>query len=379
MDDRRTVAVTGYGVFSCFGRGPDALRSSVFAGVAGFGTVSRFVTSARRTDVAATAPGSPVLGAVFEDAARDALAMSGFDQVPESAAVLLGTQGAWGALTDFWGGTTADAGAGAIAGTHAHALAGRLGLEAGRRRVFTNACVSSANAIAHGADLVAGGRADIVLAGGGYLVDQEFFAKFDSGRAFARDGRVRPFSTGRSGLLLGDGVGIVVLEDADTARRRGAEVHAVVAGAGMSADSHHVCRPHPGGHGLAAAMTQAIRRAGLDPADIDYVNAHGTGTPINDPAETAALRATFGAEVPPVSSTKGVTGHCLEGAGALETIICLIAMRDGVMPPTAGFLAPDPDCEVDCIPGEARRQRIGAVLSASLAFGGANAALVLTR
>jgi 3-oxoacyl-[acyl-carrier-protein] synthase II len=378
VDSPRAVAITGYGVFSCFGCGTDGLRKSVFHGLPGFREVDRFPTAGRRSSVAATAPGSPKLADVLETAGRDALALAGL-RAPVDAAVLLGTQGAWQGLTGFWRGTTPVADPDAIAGTHADRLAHRLGLGGHRRVVFTNACVSSVNAVAYGADLIRSGREDVVLAGGGYLVDEEFFAKFDSGRAFATDGRLRPFSAERSGLLLGDGVAVLVLEPLAAARARGAAVLAMLAGAALSADSHHVCRPHPEGTGLARAAARAIERAGLRPDDIDYVNAHGTGTAINDPAETAALHQVFAANVPPVSSTKSTTGHCLEGAGALEAVVCLLALDDQLIPPTAGWTTADPACDVDCVPDGPRPARLDAVLSLSLAFGGANAGLVLVR
>lgn len=380
-EDRRAVAITGYGVFSCFGHGPEALRDGVFEGRAGFTDVTRFDVSPRRSRRAAQALGSPVLADVFESVARDALAMAGYDDIPSSAAILLGTQGGWQGLTSFWRGETNDADPAALAGTHAHGLGTRLGIAGGRRRVFNNACIAAASAVAHGMELIATGREDVVLAGGGYLVDEEFFAKFDSGQAFAADGFVRPFSADRKGMLLGDGVAILVMEPAGNGDvpRRGGSPAAIAAGAGLAADSYHVCRPHPEGVGLASAMSLAFRRAGLKPEDIDYVNAHGTGTAVNDSAEVAALRTAFGGMPPPTSSTKGSTGHCLEGSAALEAVICLLALRDGVMPPTAGFTGADPECDIDCIPGKPRYRPLDAVLTASMAFGGATAALILVR
>ncbi|MGI8665124.1 MAG: beta-ketoacyl-[acyl-carrier-protein] synthase family protein [Jatrophihabitans sp.] len=376
-DHRQPVAVTGFGVFSCFGRGAEVLRANVFTGTAGFGEVTRFDTGGCRVHRAAHARQAPELTVVLEQVARDALQMSGRSASPERAAVLLGTQGDWAGLTSFWRGERADAASQAISGAHAALLSARLGITAGRRRVFNNGCIASSSAIAQGAQLIATGREELVLAGGGYLVDEEFFAKFDSGRALTGDEVIRPFSKNRAGLLLGDGVAMLTLEPLSSVRRRGGQPLAILAGAALSADSHHVCRPHPQGAGLARAITSAIAQAGLAPDQIDYVNAHGTGTPANDAAETLALRAAFGDRVPPTSSTKSCTGHTLEGSGALEAVISLIALSDGVLPPTAGYREADPDCAIDCIPNEARRQDVRTVLSSSSAFGGANAALVL--
>lgn len=378
MVGEEAVALTGYGVFSCFGQGPTALRDNVFRGRHGFRDVSRFDTTPRRAHRAAHTPGAPELPAVFRAVAADALAMSG-PRTPTQAAVLLGTQGDWSGLTSFWRGATAHASPAALASTHARSLARSLGLDARRCRVFTNGCIASATAIAHGARLVATGRERLVLAGGGYLVDEEFFAKFDAGRALTTGAVMRPFSRDRSGLLLGDGVAVVVLEPLDASLRRGARPLAVLAGAAIRSDACHVCRPHPDGIGLATAATGAIRAAGLRPGDIGYVNAHGTATALNDPAEARALRTVFGNAVPAVSSTKSCTGHALEGSGALEAVISVIALTDGMLPPTAGYAAADPACDLDCVPNVCRRHDVSAVLSLSVAFGGANAALVLTR
>ncbi len=252
----------------------------------------------------------------------------------------------------------------------------------GPRLTFTNACVASAAAIIHGCRLISSGRADVAVCGGGYLVEEETFGKFDSGRALSRDGMVRPFSADRSGLLLGDGVAVVVLESAEHTRRRGARPLASVAGWGAATDAHHIAQPHPEGVGLARAARQAMRLAGdPDGAALGYVNAHGTGTKYNDGAETRGLRAAFPgrAESIPVSSTKSTTGHLLEAAGIVEFVITLLALTDGVLPPTAGFTAPDPECDLDYVPNRPRQADLRRALTINAAFGGANTALVLER
>ncbi|MEU5294523.1 beta-ketoacyl-[acyl-carrier-protein] synthase family protein [Streptomyces umbrinus] len=263
----------------------------------------------------------------------------------------------------------------------AELLAGGLGL-VGPRLTFTNACVASAAAIIHACRLISSGRIDVAVCGGGYLVEEETFGKFDSGRALSRDGMVRPFSADRSGLLLGDGVAVVVLESAEHARRRGARSLAGVVGWGAASDAHHIAQPHPEGVGLARAARQAMRLAGdPDGAALDYVNAHGTGTKYNDGAETRGLRAAFPerAESIPVSSTKSTTGHLLEAAGVVEFVITMLALTDGVLPPTAGYTAPDPECDLDYVPNEPRRSDARRALTINAAFGGANTALVLER
>ncbi|WP_286260338.1 beta-ketoacyl-[acyl-carrier-protein] synthase family protein [Streptomyces graminofaciens] len=263
----------------------------------------------------------------------------------------------------------------------AELLAGRLGLT-GPRLTFTNACVASAAAIIHACRLISSGRIDVAVCAGGYLVEEETFGKFDSGRALSKDGVVRPFSADRSGLLLGDGVAAVVLESAEHARRRGARPLASVVGWGAATDAHHIAQPHPEGVGLARSARQALRLAG-DPegAALGYVNAHGTGTKYNDGAETRGLRAAFPerAESIPVSSTKSTTGHLLEAAGVVEFVITLLALTDGVIPPTAGFGLPDPECDLDYVPNRPRQADLRRALTINAAFGGANTALVLER
>ena len=376
------VVVTGLGVFTAFGWGDGALVDGVFAGRHGFREVSRFDTGPFRSRWAAEAPHAPSLRDGLLECGRTALrAARVAPRAP--AAVLLGTQGDWADSSRLW--TAPAGGDDAVVRTApiavVHELAAALGVGPGRRLGFVNGCIASTNAVVHGTQLLQTGREDLVLAGGAYLVDAEFFAKFDSGRAFATDGRLRAFSRDRSGLLLGDGIAVLVLERAADARARGVRPLARVCGWGMSSDGYHVCQPEPHGAGLAAAMSAALARAGLAPHDIDYVNAHGTGTRINDAAESSAICSVFGAagRRVPVSSTKSATGHTLEASGAVETIVSILALREQTLPPTVGFSEPDPSCDVDCVPNEPRRAPVEHVMTVNAAFGGANAALVLGR
>ncbi|HEX7112487.1 MAG TPA: beta-ketoacyl-[acyl-carrier-protein] synthase family protein, partial [Mizugakiibacter sp.] len=193
------------------------------------------------------------------------------------------------------------------------------------------------------------------------------------------DDACRPFSKQRRGLVLGEGAGMVVLEDYAHARRRGAAILAEFAGAGMSADAGDMVMPSA--DGAAQAMRAALELAGLAPTDVDYINAHGTGTPANDPTETRAIRTVFGAHADAlaVSSTKSMHGHALGAAGALELIAAIGALHEGVVPPTANFLEPDPACDLDYVPNVARERPVRAALSNSFAFGGLNAVLALKR
>jgi 3-oxoacyl-[acyl-carrier-protein] synthase II len=213
----------------------------------------------------------------------------------------------------------------------------------------------------------------------GYLVDADSFALFDGGRVLARDGRVRPFSAGRQGMLLGDGVAAAVLESAGAARRRDAPVSAWLAGWGRAGDAYHVVQPSPDGSGLARAIGAAMRRAGMEPADIGYVNASGSGTGYADASEAAALHRALGGHAAkvPVSSTKSVHGHALEASALLELVLTVLALRAGFLPVNAGFLAPDADCGLELVLDPAREARCRYALSLNAAFGGASTALLV--
>lgn len=408
------VTVTGFGVRTAFGTGADALRRGVFAGVPSFSPTTRFDTGPYRTPMAGAAPDGPdaaegwALRPALARCGTEALDMAGLPYGTD-AAVLLGIAGDCTSITRYWReaagtalpGQTPDSGtattgqtpgsgtalagqarlADAVPAHLAESLAGDLGLT-GPRLTFTNACVASAAAIIHACRLISSGRIAVAVCAGGYLVEEETFGKFDSGRALSRDGRVRPFSADRSGLLLGDGVAAVVLESTEHARRRGARPLTSVVGWGAATDAHHIAQPHPEGVGLARAARQALRLAGdPDGAGLGYVNAHGTGTRYNDGAETRGLRAALPERAGsiPVSSTKGTTGHLLEAAGVVEFVITMLALMDGVLPPTAGYTRADPECDLDYVPNQPRQADLRRALTVNAAFGGANTALVLER
>lgn len=373
----RAVRVTGFGVRTAFGAGAEHLRRGVFAGVPAFAPVTRFDTGAYRTGLAAVGSDVPSIAEALGETADAAVAMAGLP-VGETTAVFVGTGGDLAAQTRYWrSDSPAEAGP-TVPAWQAETLAARLGA-GGPRWAFTSACVASAAAIIHACRLIAAGRIDAAVCAGAYLVEEENFAKFNSGRALSRDGQVRPFSADRSGLLLGDGAAAIVLESRTHARARGATALADVAGWGDSSDAYHVAKPHPDGVGLTRALTAALRRAGA--GRLDYLNAHGTATPLNDAAETRGLNAALGdrAGGVPVSSTKSTTGHLLEASGAVEFVITLLALLDGVLPPTAGFLRPDPDCDLDCLSQGPRRADVRRAATVNAAFGGANTALILER
>lgn len=382
------VVITGYGVFTAFGHGDQPLLDGVFEGRSAFRPVTRFDTTRFRTAHAAAHDGSTDVlrqREVFTTCARAALIMADLTDL-ESVPLLVGTKGDFTGITRFWQAKVAgrqpddEAVLRSMPAELVREVAADLGC-GGRRLAFTNACVAATNAIIHGCRLIRTGQADAVLVGGVYLIDEEVFAKFDSARALAADGQVRPFSKGRQGVLLGDGAGALVLESARHARARSAQPLARVAGWAMAGDAHHVVQPHPEGKGMAAAIQGALRGARIGPDQLGYVNAHGTGTVINDVSETVALHKALGPHAPeiPISSTKSTTGHALEASGALEAVISILVLRGAGLPPTAGYAARDPACDLDYVPNEPREAEPHYALSVNAAFGGVNAALVLER
>jgi len=239
----------------------------------------------------------------------------------------------------------------------------------------STACSSSNHAIAMALQLLRSGAADMAITGGSEApLSFGILKAWEAMRVVAPD-TCRPFCKDRRGLILGEGAGMLVLEPLDIARARGAKIYAELAGAGMSADAKHITQPTV--EGPVRAMRDALTDAGLKPEQVGYINAHGTGTPGNDPAETKAIREAFGAaaEKLAVSSTKSMHGHALGAAGAIEAVATLLGMREGILPPTANFTEPDPECDLDYIPNVAREAHIEAAISNSFAFGGLNAVL----
>ena len=248
------------------------------------------------------------------------------------------------------------------------------------------ACAASNMAIGDAMDAIRMGRADVMFAGGTEApVTEVGIAGFDAMRALSRrnDDPVRasrPFDGERDGLVMGEAAGVLVLEELEHARARGAKVYAELVGYGMSADAAHITEPDPTGKSPARAMTMAIDDAGIDPTEVGYVNAHATSTPLGDAAETKVIKLALGEEHArrtPVSSTKGATGHCFGAAGAIEAIFSVLALRDRVVPPTLNHEVPDPDCDLDYVPNESRAvPDLEVAVSNSFGFGGHNATLV---
>jgi nodulation protein E len=241
----------------------------------------------------------------------------------------------------------------------------------------SSACASANHAMGLAFQQVRSGAADVMLTGGSEAMLTFGGVKAWEGLRVLAPDACRPFSLGRRGMVIGDGAGVLVFEAEDHALARGARILAHVAGFGMTADAGDIVAPDP--NGAARAMRLALEDAGLVPADVDYINAHGTGTLANDRSETVAIRQVFGPSPPPASSTKAMHGHAIGATGALEAIACILALTEGILPPTIGFEAPDPDCALDIVPNEARPARVDVALSNAFAFGGLNAVLALAR
>jgi 3-oxoacyl-[acyl-carrier-protein] synthase II len=256
----------------------------------------------------------------------------------------------------------------------------------GPNEATATACTTSAHAIGDAYKIIQRCDADVMIAGGSEAaITPMGVGGFAAMRALSvrnddPEKASRPWDIDRDGFVIGEGAGIVVLEELEFARRRGANILSEIIGYGMSADAYHITQPAEDGEGGWRVMTNAIKDAKLTPADIDYVNAHGTSTPIGDILETKAIKRTFGADTKiPVSSTKSMTGHLLGGAGGLEAGITILALRDQILPPTINMNVPDPECDLDYVPNVARKAPLEVALSNSFGFGGTNGSLIFKR
>ncbi len=251
-----------------------------------------------------------------------------------------------------------------------------------------SACSSSNHAIGDAMSIIRRGDADVMIAGGAEAgVGEIPVAAFAAMRALSTrrndepEAASRPFDAQRDGFVIADGAGILVLEDLDHARQRGAQIHAEVVGYAATDDASHITLPAAGGRGAVASMSLALADAGLSPDAVEYINAHGTSTPPNDRAETDAIKTVFGerAYALPVSSTKSMTGHMLGAGGGVEAIACIRAIQDGIVPPTINYQFPDPECDLDYVPNEARRTDVDVAMTNSFGFGGHNATVIFRR
>ena len=257
----------------------------------------------------------------------------------------------------------------------------------GYTNTCVTACAASTQAIGEATEVIRRGDADVIVTGGTEAGICEIgMGGFSTMRALSTwsgdpSQASRPFDKGRDGFAPSEGSGILILESLEHAKARGATIHAEIGGWGVSSDAYHLVQPHPEGSGAAKAMNRALTNAGVTINDIDYINAHGTSTPINDASETKAIKAVFGEHAynVPISSTKSMVGHSLGASGALEAIACISSIKDGVLHPTINQDEPDPDCDLDYIPNVAREQEVNVTISNSFGFGGQNACLVIKK
>jgi 3-oxoacyl-[acyl-carrier-protein] synthase II len=397
------VVITGVGAVSALGPDVEGLRDGLVRGSTGIGPLTLF-SHAGRCHVAAEAPcvapewlvpratmrrlSRPDRFALT--AAGEALRGAGLEAtVRRPAAVLVGaTTGGMFETEEAYrrwrAGTTPRLGLSRVLGTSLAssgvAVSQTFGLH-GPQETVSTACSSSALAIARAAELIASGRITMALALGTDGLCRLTYAGFDALQALDPE-RCRPFDRDRHGLTLGEGAGALVLEDAVHAKTRGARILARVLGWGTATDAHHPTAPHPEGQGALTALRAALARARLDPSRIDYVNAHGTGTPQNDAVEARVLRMVLGGRLDhiPVSSSKSQFGHTLGAAGALEAVVTTLALDEGIVPPTLGLRVPDPAwAGVDLVTTPGRRARLETAISSSYGFGGHNVTLVLAR
>jgi 3-oxoacyl-[acyl-carrier-protein] synthase II len=267
-------------------------------------------------------------------------------------------------------------------------LSGLISIQSGAKGPnfgVASACATAGHALGEAAEIIRRGDADAVIAGGSEApVTRIGLAAFDSMRALSRrtdqpDRASRPFDAERDGFILAEAAGVLILESLEHALRRDAHIYAEVIGYAATADAYHITAPSEGGEGAARAMRLALRNACLGPSDIDYINAHGTSTPHNDRTETQAMRTVFGDHVPPVSSTKSMTGHLIGASGAVEAILCIKTILEGCLPPTINQEYPDPECDLDYVPNQSRPKRVDTALSNSFGFGGHNTTLIVRR
>lgn len=265
-------------------------------------------------------------------------------------------------------------------------IAIRFGMR-GPNMALATACASGNNVIGEALEMIRRGAADVMIAGASEAaIVPVAMAGLNVMTALSTrnedpESASRPFDKERDGFLMGEGAGILILESLESAQARGATIFCEVTGYGTTDDAHHISAPAENGAGAAIAMKLALNNAGLDVNDIGYINAHGTSTPLNDKSETAAIKTVFGEQAYsiPVSSTKSMTGHLLGASGALEAVFCILAMRDGVLPPTINYRTPDPECDLDYVPNQPRKASPQHIMSNSFGFGGHNATLIFSR
>jgi len=407
----RRVVVTGMGLICALGQTSTEVWQNIVAGKSGVSKITRFDTAQFACQIAAEVKDFDPLKFIEKKevkkmgrfihfamaAADEAMTMSGLKITPENATrvgVHIGSgvggfdvierehaellKGGPRKISPFF-----------IPAAIVNLAAGHVSIRYGAKgpnEATATACTTSAHAIGDAYKIIQRCDADVMIAGGSEAaITPMGVGGFAAMRALSTRNddpatASRPWDRERDGFVIGEGAGILVLEELESAQKRGAKILAEIIGYGMSADAYHITQPAEEGEGGWRVMTTAIHDAKLNPSDIDYVNAHGTSTPIGDVLETMAIKRTFGADTKvPVSSTKSMTGHLLGGAGGLEAGITILALRDQILPPTINLMNPDPQCDLDYVPNVARKAPLNVALSNSFGFGGTNGSLIFRK
>ena len=408
----RRVVVTGIGMITALGHNACDNWEAMAAGRSGIASITLFDPSGYESRVAGEVKdfdpskymdrkearrADRVTQLAFV-AANEALAQSGYDPASSSGedfAVIIGTAiGGIATLIAEYD-TLREKGPSRVSPflmpmMLSDMTSGQLSIKLGARGVnycLVSACASGADSIGEAANIIRRGDAEVAVAGGTEAaITPISMAGFSAAKALTTSNddpatASRPFDKTRDGFVMGEGAGLLVLESEEHAITRGARILAELAGYGATSDAFHITQPDENGEGAARAMRRALKQAGLLPDDIEYLNAHGTSTLMNDKLETLAIKKVFGdyAYTLPISSTKSMTGHLLGAAGAVEAAVCIQAMQHSVIPPTANYRTPDPDCDLDYVPNVARSAGIEAAMTNSLGFGGHNASLIFRR
>ena len=395
------VVVTGLGAVTSLGIGKDEFWKNLLAGMSGISVVDAFDTSEHATHFGGQvknfnaekflsrnktrimARTSKLAIAATRLALEDAGLNNGaFSR--ERTAVILGTTGGEAQKIEEMDNLWVKKGVDAIDSLSVieypvSNIPANVALEFkayGENKIFTTACAAGNYAIGYGFDLIQLGRADVVITGGADAFSFLSFTGFNQVRAVAAE-KCQPFDLNRKGMIPGEGAGILIIESLESALQRGARIYAEILGYGLSCDAFHMTNPQV--EGVSKCMETALEQTGLDPVDVDYISAHGTGTKFNDRTESAAINRVFGGRKVPVSSIKSMLGHTMGAASALEAITCCLAVKEDIVPPTINFEAPDPECAIDCVPNTARRINIEVALNNGFAFGGNNACLVVKK
>jgi len=406
----RRIAITGMGVVSPVGVGTDAFWAALSSGTSGISTIEHFDASEYTSRIAGYVTDfdpSEVIDrkdarrmsrfqqfalVAADEAIRDA-GLNITDDIAERVGVIVGSGIGGLHVMEEQCAVLLERGPGRVSPFLVPMMitdlaAGHISIAYGAKGINycpVSACSTANHAVGEAAEAIRRGAADAVIAGGfdagvtplgvaGFCAARALSTRNDDPQAASR-----PFDSGRDGFVIGEGGAVLVLEDWEFAQARGARILAELLGYGASADAYHITAPAPDGSGAIRSMRAALDQAQIAPGDVAYVNAHGTSTPVGDVAETNAIKQVFGSDVPLVSSTKSMTGHLLGGAGAIEAAACIMAMREGLVPPTINLTDPDPECDLDYVPNTARSVEVPVAMSNSFGFGGHNATLIFGR